>query len=98
MYASTSGMGTLDVQVASSTGASCASLGGYAGAFSLSSNQGDLWTAANVSFDAFAGGSIQIREMKTGALTVTLARPAEVAQYNCVTSLLLDSDELTVAV
>ena len=55
------GMGTLEVQVAASTGASCASLGGYASAFSVSGNQGDLWTAANVSLDAYTGGSIQIR-------------------------------------
>ena len=55
------GMGTLEVQVASSTGASCASLGGHASAFSVSGNQGDLWTAANVSLDPYTGGSIQIR-------------------------------------
>jgi len=56
-----SGMGTLEVQVASSTGGSCASLGGFAGVFGVSGNQGDQWHEANVDLAPYTGGSVRIR-------------------------------------
>jgi len=51
---------TLDVQVASSTGDSCGSLGSYASAWSLSGDQGDTWYEAIVDLGSYVGGSIQI--------------------------------------
>jgi cysteine-rich repeat protein len=54
-------MGTLAVQVASSTGATCSALGGYATEFSSSGNLGDQWNQATVNLDAYAGGSLRIR-------------------------------------
>ena len=53
-------IGTLDVQVASSTGDSCGALGSYASAWSLSGDQGNTWYEANVDLDGYVGGSIQI--------------------------------------
>ena len=53
-------MGNLFVQVASSPGAICGSLGSFASVDSWTGNQ-DLWIARNINLDAFTGGSIQIR-------------------------------------
>ncbi|MBW1687524.1 MAG: agmatine deiminase family protein [Deltaproteobacteria bacterium] len=53
-------MGTLYVQVASSTGASCDSLGSFATIDSWTGNQ-DLWIERNVNLDPYTGGSIQTR-------------------------------------
>ena len=56
-----SGMGSLEVQVASSTGDSCAALGGFGSVFGVSGNQNNEWHEANVNLDAYTGGSVQIR-------------------------------------
>jgi hypothetical protein len=53
-------MGNLHVQVASSVGAACGSLGAFATEDSWTGNQ-DLWIQRSVNLDAYVGLSIQIR-------------------------------------
>jgi len=64
-------MGSLDVEVASSTGDSCASLGAFGNVYSLSGDQGDQWVEDNVSLDSYVGNSIRIRMIGTRGSSYT---------------------------
>ena len=52
-------MGTLRAQIASSTGATCSALGAFADAFTISGDQGDVWTQQIVALPV--GGSVVLR-------------------------------------